>query len=559
MSFIFENKKLIQTLVEVGDEAIQKQAQNARTNAALVSDYELAQKLLFKLQRELGDPQAPAAGMPLGVEGGAATTNLTANTADFRTLGDFLNWAAQKKLTWKGKRFAWNQLEVDTNRNQSEDPTEKAWVFTSMSFDRNDRSVDRQPKTVSAYADKDVLVEFLSALRDSQEARNNKVLSFMLSSLIGEVNRYLRSAGQKTIDPKPSAKPQDSLNSDLIVDFVPDILDLEKPYERLDKRPFQNISPNSDNALTVEDLKDESTFKAWLRDKKVKVTIPSQGNQSTKVVGVADPEGDPCLAVHILYRRALYLNSFAAAYDKGAPNYSKAVALYLQSVINFGKTFFDKDGKPCSVVSPGSDSSQQPGQQSGQQSGQQPGQQSGKDLSQFKEHLDNIVRAMPLRLEGLSIDRIQRFFQTYESFLQGANSTEAQTISGAARAVMNYITSINTMLKIPKTFFPLPDARADDVVTWLHNPAQQYIVFLTALRKILIITKDAISDFYARYALPSNAGDTKSSLNSQQLDIIRYQVIGPSSIYQDNLRWINQLLDQSSRVVEFINDNKRRN
>lgn len=538
MSFIFENKKLIQTLVEVGDEAIQKQAQNTRTNAAPVSDYELAQKLLFNLQRELGDPQAPAAGMPLGVEGGAGDINLTANTANFRTLGDFLNWAIEKKITWKGKRFAWDQSEVDEKRGQPEDPTQKAWVFTSMSFNRNDRSVDRQPNTVRVYADKDALVEFLSALRDSPEASNNKVLSFMLSSLIGEVNRYLRIAGQKPIDPKPSAKPQEFLNSDLIVDVVPDILDLENFDEGLDNHPFQNIEPDSNNALTVKDLKDEGTFKYWLRNKKVKVTISSQGNQSTKVVGATDPKGDPCLAVHILYKRALYLKNVAAGDDKIVPNYSKAVALYLQSVTTFGKNILDKDGKPCAVTTTGTIDPASQQQQQQQQRGT-------TGTNQVQQMLYNVVRLMPLRSENFDFSRIQAFFRAYEALLQGSNSSQLSAVQEFSNRVATSRQEISGLLNDSGMFNFNLGVDPSTVAQWVKPPAfRNYVPFVQKLMSALDATQSAISMFYSEYADPR----ITDKLRPDQQQLVAGQFMG-NSYYQRNRDDMEDWLHNSDKIT----------
>jgi hypothetical protein len=365
MSFIYENKLLLQALLEAGG-ALEKKAQDNEQskqnilenfrdfnqNQEIVKalpDYDLALKLLYNLQRELKDPKAPPAGIPIGTQSGS--TQIEANTANFRTLGDFLNWAAANKLTWKNQRFAWTKEEADKDRSI----INNNWTFTSLPFDRNDRSLDRQPIRTIAYANKDALIEYLAALRDSPETQKNNVLKFMLASLIGEANGFLRIQGEKPIETKTSPKPADNLDPNLIVDILPAILGNDTINENLNNAPFNLFKADNVNALTVEDLKSKSNFTNWLSNRQIKVNLGGK-NPTTKVVKVFDPEsGDPCLAVHILYKRALHLRNAAEGHDQFVTNYSKAINLYINAVTAFGREFTDKNGHPCTVLSPTSD------------------------------------------------------------------------------------------------------------------------------------------------------------------------------------------------------------
>ncbi|MGE3319980.1 MAG: hypothetical protein AB7I18_11865 [Candidatus Berkiella sp.] len=453
MSFIYDNNKLIESLVEAAQKDLNKFGQQKRQldtsdpwadNKAAVPTYEIAQKLLFNLQRDLGDATAPAAGAPIGIEGADPNKPQTVPTAlpkDLRTLGDFLQWAAANKITWEGKRFAWTPEEVEAKRDQPDDPTQKAWEFTSMRSNRDDRRVDRKPETVPAYADKDGLISYLSYLRDSEDAKTNRVLAFMLATLIGEANSYLRVAGEKTIDTrhKPGAKVD--IDPETIVDVIPNPMSLDQWNAGVDEHPFQT---NRDvaNQLRVKDLLDQGRFQAWFRNRNVKVKVPvqpvkgQQPNQQQqmqeKVISATASDGDPCLAIHILYKRANYLRSVAVGDDATVPNYSKAAALYLQQVTAFGKNYNGADGKPCAVITPGTSTTTptQPGQSS--QSGQN---QTSKAL------LNNIVNLLPLRRDMIDFMAIENFFKSYEKLLSVDESPRynalAQAMHNARQAMAN--------------------------------------------------------------------------------------------------------------------------
>jgi len=549
MSFIYENDQLLKSLLEAGSQSIQKQAQNAALDpsekgriVAAIPNYELALKLLYNLQRDLGDPAAPPAGVPIGVEG-APTAAITANTANFRTLGDFLTWAATNKLTWKGKRFAWTQAEVDAKRDQPDDPTQQAWAFTSLPFNRNDRAIDRQPKEVQVYADKESVVEYLSALRDSPEAKKNRVLQFMLASIIGETNGFLRIKGEQPILTHPSPQPADNLDQRLVVDVVPSVLSMDNINEGIDNHPFQITNPDNVNALTVGDLKDEGSFKAWLRNRRVKITIPAQGKVPAKtvIVGATDSDGDPCLAVHILYKRALQLRNVAAGDDQIVPNYSKAVALYIMSVTNFGKTLSGKDGKPCSVVNPGTGIAATPGVGAGPGT---PGA-GGVGGSITGQHLNNVVPYMPLNLNSVNLNDIDAFFRAYEKILADTGNS-AETAVQELHAQFNTARqNISKSLVAVRYDFPLVGG-ADAVVKWLRDPVNSYSSFVQNLAEAVEAVFGAISLFYNSYVRQRSSED-RVIFSPEQKSIVE----GQTPVYRANMRIINRWLSDAGRVQGF--------
>lgn len=545
MSFIYENDNLIRLLLEAGGQSIEKTAQEVNKNeiASALPDYELALKLLYGLQRDLGDPAAPAAGVPVGVEGNP-NSQVTANTAHFRTLGDFLTWAANNKLTWKGKRFAWNQAEVDAKRDVPGDPTQSAWIFTSLPFDRNDRAIDRQPKEVQVYADKDALMQYLGALRDSPEAQKNNVLQFMLATLIGEANGYLRIKGENPIETKSSGNAADSISPTLVVDYIPGPLGLDTINDGLNNHPFQNVNPDADGALTVNDLKDEGSFKAWLRNRKVKVNIPAQGKQPAKSVIVsADPtdgNSDPCLAVHVLYQRAIKLRSVAAGDDQTIANYSKAVALYVLSVTNYGKTVVGKDGKSCAVVTPGS-----VGAVGDQASGGAGAGSGTSSKSPTLQQLNDVVQYMPLNLNAVNLNDIDAFFRAYEKLINETGGSQEQAVKEHHAYVNTARQNIAKMLVKSDYRFPLVGG-AETVVTWLREPLSSYYPFVKNLSDLVHSTFQTIGMFYDSY-VRSRSSEDRVIFTPEQKSIVE----GQTPIYQANMRVLNRWLNDAGRVQGF--------
>lgn len=547
MSFIYENDQLIKLLLEAGDSSINKKAQTGMLPDEKVSlvksipNYELALKLLYNIQRDIDPLSAPSADTPIGVEGNP-NAEIPATTAHFRTLGDFLNWAATNKLTWKGKRFAWTPEEVALQRGKPNDPTQSAWVFTSLPFNRNDRRIDRQPEEKSVYADKDALVAYLSALRDGPEAKGNNVLRFMLASLIGETNGYLRIKGDKPINTKTSDTPQDNLDPRLVVDVLPSVLSMETLNEGLNLHPFQNVSPDIDGALTVSDLKDAGSFKAWLRNRKVKVTVPAQGGQPAKsVVMSADPtdaESDPCLAVHILYQRATKLASVAEGDDRTVPNYSKAVALYVLAITTYGKTVVGKDGKPCAVVRPGTTTGVAPGTQPGAG-----GVGTGKSPS--TQQLNDVIQYMPLNLNSINLNSIDSFFRAYEKLVTDTGSSEEQAIKEHHAYVSTAWQNIKPMLTKSDYRFSLIGG-AETVVPWLRDPRSSYYPFVKNLSDILNSTFQTIGMFYDSY-VRSRSSEDRVIFDPQQKSIVE----GQTPIYQSNMRIISRWLNDAGRVQGF--------
>ena len=544
MSFIYENNNLLKALLNAGESSLNKEAQ--AQNPVFVPIYEVALKLLQKMQRDLGDPNAPAASMPVGVEGGTMETNLSATTANLRTLGDFLNWAADNKITWSGERVAWSPEERNSNQGNLNHPSQKAWMFTSLPFDRNDRSMDRQPFETTVYADKDVLTKYLSALRDSPQAKENNVLQFMLAAIIGQMNSYLKVQNKPTIETRPSTQVQ--LKPDLVVDVIPYGLSKNNLMEGLDNFPFTGASPNNLHSVTVNDLKDETSFLSWFKDLKVKSIVDGK----ELIQSPLSFKGDPCLAVHCLYKRAQYLKSRA----KVAGNeYVKAVELYFTAITAYGSQIADKNGNLCAVVhegtgggSGGGGSGSAGGGKGGESSSGGTAGGTGKAVSNA-DAVKNLVRYMPLTLQSVDFNRIDSFFVQYENMLGNTDSSQKAQVEEAHALFTSKWTDIDSILSLKKSNFPLIGG-ADTVIQWLKNPLKDYSSFVQILSEILQVTHSTISLFYDSYVYAVRSDERANAVfDSSEKSIVK----GQTTIYQSNMRTVNNWKAQIGKVQGFKN------
>lgn len=532
MSFIYDDKKLLKDLLVSGATSLVKEAQNAAKSTVPPTDfltYHAAHALVTNLQRQYNTADAPAKGNPLGLEQGADPNNLTATPENLRTLGDFILWCAAKKFTWEGKRFAWSPDEA--HPTQADDPD--IWDFESMRSDRSREEITRRPIKVPAVANVKALTEYLVYLRDNEKSNATKL---MLSKMIGELNGYLVTAQRPPVDAvsKPEQKAEFD-PKDVVDGFMSDTLGEGDIFEGT--RGFPHFD-RATRKLLASDIADSGAFMAWLSN--MKVVLPAVDKKPATTISATQADSDaPCVAVNVLYRRAQWLAQYGAAADKQKANYSKLAAKYLKIVQEYGSKLTGANGKPCAVVT----GTTQPGAQPGQQPGGQPGQ--GGQVT--PEMLDPVIRAMPLTLEAVDLNRILQFFEAYKALTRNAKSPQAAQVQSSATAVVQEIGLINSdYLKMSKVNFGLL-VGPEGITTWLKDPPRQYVTFLDTLKKIVQITEATILLFYQTYAISRDATSEKANFNSQEMAVISNQ----ATIAKDNMRKLDDLQDRSNEVIRF--------
>lgn len=542
MSFIFEDKKLLVELLKVAQVKPPVAEAPPPVTEDTLSGYEAAKRFLFGLQKDLGDVAAPDAGAPIGTEGDPDPKLLKSFPKDVRSIGDFLIWAANAKLTWNGKRIAWLPEEIDQEPVTPE--KQQAWVFQSYPTDRNDRSVDRKPKNVTAYADKDNLVAYLSYLRDTPEVQTNEVAKFMISSIIGQANSYLKMKGEKPIDTKTPEKPKDALDPNMIVDILPDVLDPSNPKAGLNSHPYTGyLAAKKDelNWLQVSDLKDQTSFYAWLRNRQVKQPAKDKPN-TFETVGLLDTNSDKCLGIHLIYQRALELKGVAAGDDGFVSGYSRGVALYLEQVTTLGRQLLGADGKPCSVVTVGTQNVQ----------ATKPGEAGVGHAEYDPAAAQKVVATLPLRVEILDFNKINEFFAEYRKM----NPAVDQWANPAQVAMDDALDLLLPQVAAGRQISLM--AGANEVMGWLKPPApgkSNYIPFLNALTMVLNCVGGALKDLKSTYA-DEDSGESRIN-NPTWLARINAQIQGSNSIWRTNYNAIETLKNRVGSITQIRDMGKK--
>jgi hypothetical protein len=515
MSFIYSDKKLLEGLLVSGLTSVIKEAQNKKPPVVTPTDfpaYHVADTLNVQLQRTMGTPGAPPKGIPLGVPEGVDSTAYPEN---LRTLGDFILWCANKKFTWEGQRFAWAPNEA--HPTQAENPD--IWDFESMKSDRARDELTRKPLKVPAVANVKALTEYLVVLRDNEK---NQVTRLMLSKLIGELNTYLRTGNKPEIDSvsKPEVKPNFD-PADIVDGFPSNVLNGADPYAGTNGYPFFEKAVKK---LTAGDIATQGAFLAWLRG--MQVVMP---DKSTVTADKADTDA-PCVAVNILYKRAVWLKQYGAAADKTKANYSKLTEAYVKAVQEYGSKLTGADGKPCAVTAPGT-SKGEPGKQPAK-----PGTGKVDPMA-----LNKVVMALPLRVETLDFDKIDQFFEEYSKLNPNVTQWE--------NPATTYMDSASGMtISKMRRFSMLSGAR--DVMTWLKPPqanqGNPYAPFLNQLKSVLNMVGQALQDLKARYA-DTESGESMIA-DKTQVARINAQILGSNSIWESNNNAIETLLSQIGSV-----------
>lgn len=524
MSFIFEDDKLIEQLISSATNFNMKFAQTAAgtdPNSAFLAGqtanlqrvYDLANRLAIDLQRKLNDDTAPPAKPPVS---SALNADSNLNISNVRTLGDFIGWLADNKMTWNGKRFAWRKDGTfDAAQNQyvpGEDEKEalnsKAYLFQSLPLNRNFREAGtRQPENIENYALKPELTSYLSYLRDKevpkvleQDAIQGKVFEVVVKNLIGELNKLMPVKERLPVKAKGPGS-EVSFDPGTIVDALPDstiVLDANNRDMRgLEQAPF--VYTNARAPLRISDLENQGRFSEWVSYMRIK-------KQDGSVVNVMDPNnGDPCSVLYVLYSRALYLKNIAIGKEEVKPGYSKMVEKYMNAVLEFGKNFRDpKTQGACAITAPGVTGTKDDVAIKPDDKNKTTGVGSQESYNaNIVRMLPRFIDALPLDLDDISFDRINTFFRLLEGLYNYNNlDSERRTeffkskIADAKSAMEATREFVNPNISV----FPVRNIRVGVVNSWLKQDKKPELVrFINSLQTVLTETQLVIKAFEGAY------------------------------------------------------------
>lgn len=509
MSFIFDDDILIDKLLRAGNRDLIKRAANG--NVAL----RMAEPLLVRLQRQINPDAFPKVD-PVGVEPGVDQTP-QATTENLRTLGDFLQWAASNRITWNGKRIAWNTNET---------PPEGAWTFNVYKTDRRSRDLTtRQPQLITAYASKPELLAYLSHLRDN-DGKKNKVLQVMLSKIISQVNEFLTSAGEDTIQTRNKQPGKGDFDPNAVVDaFMTNEIDPTNPMEGAEGYPlFVDLGKK----LTMKDIGSENAFMAWLS------TLRQKGSP----FGLLNPKSDPCPCVHVLYQRARYLANVGRAKENIKPGYTKMAEAYLKAVQEYGSKVRGPDGKSCAVTS--ASTSTTGGEASAWQgSSDGPGGVGGPGGKVSQQIINKIVSTLPLDIDNIDFVRVRTFFSLYNQIVSSNNRGQLDASLNTANQAMDTAARLSFTGNQQSFRFT---RNAQEFASQVKQPAgNNAMTVLYALQQVIVEAGRAVGMFYSEYSRALGTGEGAFTVKSQYY--------GDNSIYTQNLREVQSLIDNMKAAI----------
>jgi hypothetical protein len=462
MSFIYDDLKLLKSLIVAGEKSIQKRGQ--QTDPQQLATLVLAKKMAQQLMRQVDPNSVPKATAPIGSElGEGATPEL--DRKNLESLGDFLKWASDNAITWDGKRVAY----VYNDPNQ-QGPV-GYWKFLTYKIDRERDPYDRTAIQVPAYADKDALIKLITYLRDSQEAKTEKVFAVMLGRLINQTNQFLEKTEQ--IGPRTEQKPAEAFNANDVVDgFKDTTINIKDPYAGIQEF-MKATDPNMIlNRMTWRDVSSKAGLIDWLRGMKF---IGEDG----KPYDPTAPGVDPCGAIHVLYLRAKYLSQYAT--DRLRPGFSKLEQAYLKQIQTLGPQF-DFNDQACAVTKPGTITPQQPGQPGQQGQSGQPGKISPQALQQ-------LAALRPFHTNNIDFREIKLFLDRYN---QLANKPGIDAMIGQIKHSMDMA---NRLMGTADAPIQIDNLTGDQVKDWSNQP----IPLLNILNTIISYSGRVYQDFFNEF------------------------------------------------------------
>lgn len=558
--FLFDDEKLRILLASVAaKDHLKKYGQSFD-----VATFRLAQPLIASLEQQI-DPAIKIDAT--SYRGSLSGTPTQPDVSNFRTLGDFIRWASDNKLTWKDKRFAWTATESDVQK-----PTD-ARRYDAMHPTR-ERGDTRESLIDQFDVDQKGLVGYLTSIRDN-EALGNKVLEVLIKANINELNSLNIFSGPP-IDPKSSAL----LTKDILDDFIVDgfgssnLLEEDQWNRGLESAP---LFVTSSVTLKGKDVKSVGAFQAWFGTLKTinKEKFEASATGAEGIVSALSPDGDPCLVFYILHKRANYLKDRAAGFAQSNPtdfgNYAKYVDAYLAMLDRLQGIVKDPaTGASCSLTSPtvgpefgtkapgkGADkpfgrtdtSTEEtvesgfgvPGGAPGRTPGIGRGSRGPRDITGPKPDLmDDIVNTMPLRYEVVMFSLISTFLNTI-SLLDDPEINKLildvqQSIGSARRNTKSSKDSLN--LNVSWQIDPKTKEISNPLLIDMEGPNTQasfcnYIVHIEDILKGILEIITLFKNKYERH------------LSSQQKTLIISQIgsgaFSSSSLYGYNIRQVHKM------------------
>jgi hypothetical protein len=480
MSFIFDDQNLIEQLLSSGLQDELKftkrgQAAAGATDANRTTLLEHIKNLQDQLQPS-GVVKDPNAGPTISHNGATAL-----GSPQLESLGDLVQWLANNGSKVDGQVIAYVTKPAD----------DENYILYKLETHTNTPQ-QRGQDPAGLYVNPNLLQKYIVSLQAEETQRPNAIFQKELSSLIEDANQAL---GLNI--PTQYQAPEKVLPDAAIVDNVPQIID-----------PV-NLAATGNIPLTYGDLKDTTTFTAWLS----KFNVSVKGNP----VYVKNPNYDFKKVIDAIVARAQYLITRAvdAASKERAEIYARAASV-LDGMFGNSKT------SPTTSVD-GSEYGQPQRGTTDQQGGPNHGQ-GGPNAAQA---IVEAVSSLPFASRDINFGRIENFFTK----VKAAVGNDPR-INNLITSTTNLMTAVNNKVSAPD-IFPM-GLSPEDFARQFKNqqtPGSDYKPIINTLFQILSNTRMVAEYFW--YLKASKYGDQMvGQIGETPQD---------DSLYQQNVQSLNQL------------------
>jgi hypothetical protein len=442
MSFIFEDSDLIDQLVAHGLDFAVKFTKRGQVAANAVDQDRAALLAQIKnLQDQInpaGASKDPNAGPTISHEGDAAL-----GSPQLESLGDLIKWLAGNKTMLDGKRIAF-----DTNPNSDE--------YTPYKLETHTTTPQQRGQDLGMfYVNPDLLKKYLVSLQAYEQQNPNTAMQVQLRARIQDANQELGLG----VNPQYEA-PEKVLPDTTVLDNLPHVINVKYPTQ------------GGNIPLTYGDLKDDTSFNAWLSKNNIALDAGDEGGP----VLINNPRFDFKKIIDAIIQRAQFFMTRATdAQSKERYN------IYLRQSSTLGSQI-GSGGTPANKSQVGS---------TNQQGGQ--GSQQGGSASQA---LQDAVQVLPFASRDINFDRIRTFFDAIKR-LMGSDARVTRIINDT----MQLMTSVNSRMSIGD-IFPM-GVRPSDFAARFKNqqtPGADYYGILKDLSQIINNTRMVVEYFWYKYA-----------------------------------------------------------
>jgi len=475
MSFIYENKNLIEALVKAGldfENKFNKNAQAPTSPAAPpIQDWqthinEIAKKLVEHRLREVDQRSAETASHI------SSDNEVSLTMPNLVNLGTLTRFLQQNNIKYDGQTIAYKYNPENQEITKLNDAGNAAFISATTGEQANFEKLEE-----SFVANRTLLENYLKHLR--QKSQGTPVFKVAVRKMIEQFKARFPNSTIQDIKRSEPGQPAD-LADNVDLDNLVKIMTINAGNPQL-KGPV---------VLTAKDIRTDTSLNAWLSDNQIEWKTAGPNAAGTNDSGIetsyvfGDVKNyDRCGIVHVLYTRAKYLVGSATTQEQKT-NY----IYYMNQILQTGRQMTGPDGKLCPVTTaPGAVPAQ--AAQSGQ-SGQQgkPGQAGTEKDAKLNDFINNAQHYLPFEDGAIDFERIKIFLKKLIELNDDPDFLS--TVSNITNKINTYVGEVNNMLKSPSTRFTL--TYDSDTIASRLKPNVSPVQLIRSLQTIIDLAKQAV-------------------------------------------------------------------